>query len=158
MTLKVYPHPILSFHLLLWPEAEHWPPEIDLLESFQSDRTQMSSFIHGRGKQEFPVKIDPTKPIKIGCLWNVGEKCIFTYNDRWYGDTTDDVPNEPMRLAIQVETHTSRDGFTFDKSRVTTQNYGPPDPKLWVPVVEVSNVTYISPDVLAIYEEPDGGW
>ncbi len=36
----------ISYHVLLWPRDEVWPPEIDIAESVSGRRESMSSFIH----------------------------------------------------------------------------------------------------------------
>lgn len=143
--LRAWPHPLLSFHLLLWPQAEHWPPEIDICECFHADRQRISAFIHGRGKQEFPKDVDITKPTTFSVDWQA-DHIDFLVDDVVFGHTTDDIPHEPHRLAIQVETHATNDGFTWDKTLGRTSHYGPPNLKHLVPVVEVLSVHYTPPE------------
>lgn len=143
--LRSWPHPILSWHLLLWPQSENWPPEIDIAESFHSSRKRISGFLHGltggHSKQQFDVDCDLANPTTFSVLWEQS-RLRFACDGVVFGDTDWDVPQEPHRLAIQVETHASWGGWTADKRRVLTQRYGPPDPKRWVPVVEVLDVKY----------------
>lgn len=113
MTVQSYLHEVLSFHALLWPLLDHWPPEIDIAEMFDETRQRTDAFVHGgkgenRTKQQFHVMHDVTKPTTFAVEWRPESLRLFC-DGEMFGETTDSVPQEPMRLVIQVETHTPPD-------------------------------------------------
>ncbi len=101
---------ILSYHLLLWPAAEKWPPEIDIAESWDRSRRKIEAFLHyaksdgNRGRVDAAVHGDFTKWNEIGVIWRPG-RLQYTLNGKvWATFTGAAVPREPMFLALQTET------------------------------------------------------
>ena len=43
---KVQPNADISYHFLLWPQNEKWPPEIDFAEDASSQRDGIAAFLH----------------------------------------------------------------------------------------------------------------
>ncbi|MDO5076780.1 glycoside hydrolase family 16 protein [Corynebacterium sp.] len=139
--LRSFPHSVLSYHVLLWPKSDIWPPEIDIAENFRSDRQQTKAFVHGNGKQEFRVDCDATKPKTFAVEWRK-DSIKFFCDDEMFGETTKDIPHEPMWLAIQVESHATKDGGKLIENNGVTREQGPPKDDYRVPVVEILKVSY----------------
>ena len=139
--LKSYPHSVLSYHVLLWPATDHWPPEIDIAENFRSDRQQTKAFIHGSGKQEFKVDCDATQPTTFFVEWRK-DSIKFFCDDKMFGETTEDIPHEPMCLVVQVESHATSEGAELVANNGVTREKGPPKDEYRVPVVEILDVKY----------------
>lgn len=140
--LRSVPHPVLSYHVLLWPQADHWPPEIDIAECFRADRQRVDAFIHGKGeRQQFRVDRDTTKPTTFAVEWRK-DSIKFFCEDQMFGETTKDIPHEPMRLAIQVESHATEEGNNLREGNGFTQEKGEPKDEYRVPVVEILSVGY----------------
>lgn len=100
-----------TFHFLLWPQADQWPPEIDFLENFGGSRTGASGFLHyvdssasnGRGKTERTVTADFTQWQTVGVEWLPG-KVTYTLNGAPWGTVTgDNVPDQPMWMGLQAQ-------------------------------------------------------
>ncbi len=111
---------VLSYHLLLWPQSENWPPEIDIAEGFRADRSLNEAFIHWRNaagareRAHFSVAGDFTTWHTVSVEWSEDE-VRFLLDDVEYGSVTGAaVPHEPMFLALQTETQVggSRAGST----------------------------------------------
>ena len=126
INFRSFPHRVLSFHILLWPQAKQWPPEIDIAESFLADRQRLNSFVHysayGEAEQvEFAYDVDATKPTTVAVRWLPGA-LTFTCNGREVGAVSGDrVPDQPMWLAIQVEAQATLDGHKpADNGRTTS--------------------------------------
>lgn len=99
----------ITFHFLLWPLSENWPPEIDFLENFGGDRTTASAFLHWtddgqRDKLEKVLDdVDLTEWNTAGVIWREG-RIDFTFNGEiWSTIEGDTVPDEPMWLALQAQ-------------------------------------------------------
>ncbi len=99
-----------SYHVLLWPRNEIWPPEIDFGESIVPDRTSVTSTLHykdaaGTGRQ---VQQSTTADMKqwhtLSVEWRP-EKLVAMIDDVPFATITDQaiIPKTPMWLAIQVE-------------------------------------------------------
>jgi beta-glucanase (GH16 family) len=104
-------HDVLSYHFLLWPKSEKWPPEIDIAESFDGDRQSVQGFVHWRDaggvrrKTTTSVAADFRDWRTVGVEWTP-EAVRFTLDGVEWGVVTGAaVPHEPMWLALQVETH-----------------------------------------------------
>lgn len=145
--LRSFPQRLLSFHALLWPKAEGWPPEIDVCEVFREDRQRASAFLHywddvrEHKKQNWNVDIDVTQPTWFSVEW-CPDSIKFFCNDKMFGETTIGIPHELMHMVIQVETHASPDGLVFDSTRGKTDHEGPFSIHEAIPVVEVLQVVY----------------
>lgn len=99
----------ITFHLLLWPLSENWPPEIDFLENFGGDRSRASAFLHwiedgDRSKLERVLPdVDLTAWNTAGVIWREG-RIDFTFNGEiWSTIEGDNVPDEPMWLGLQSQ-------------------------------------------------------
>lgn len=144
--LRSFRHELLSFHALLWPRSENWPPEIDIAEMFIADRSRVDSFIHEtvegeHRKQGFNIETDATQPFTVAVEWRK-DSIEFFLNGESYGKTTKEIPQEAMHMAIQVETHGSHNGLIFEDSRGVTDVAGPHDINTAIPVVEVLGLSY----------------
>jgi beta-glucanase (GH16 family) len=99
----------VSFHLLLWPKNEIWPPEIDFLESVDGTRATASAAVHYRepngtqGRVMQGVTGDFSKWNVVGVEWGPGI-IRATMNGRiWTEIASPLVPATPMWLGIQLE-------------------------------------------------------
>lgn len=99
----------ISYHMLLWPQSENWPPEIDFAESASGDRTQMDAFLHWvdgdeNRKSHAVVAGDFSEWHTVGVEWGPG---IVRYllDGRVWAEAHSDamVPDEPMWLGLQAE-------------------------------------------------------
>lgn len=99
----------MTYHFLLWPQAERWPPEIDFLEDFSGDRSHATGFVHyeqdgERKKVQKTIDGDLTQWHTAGVVWEK-DKVTFTLDGEPWGVVTGDaVPAEPMWLALQAQT------------------------------------------------------
>lgn len=99
----------LSYHVLLWPARNAWPPEIDIAEGFAADRQRTDAFIHWRDdkgqrqKEQFQFAGDASVDATWAVEWE--QDAIRLYrDDELFGSINGaSVPHEPMWLAIQVE-------------------------------------------------------
>ncbi|MFF0817427.1 family 16 glycosylhydrolase [Rhodococcus sp. NPDC003318] len=100
----------ISYHMLLWPQREHWPPEIDFSESVSGDRTAMDAFLHWPGENGEDTKAnaeitgDFSQWHTVGVEWGPG---IIRYllDGKVWAEAHSDVmvPDEPMWLGMQAE-------------------------------------------------------
>lgn len=103
--------------LLLWPVADHWPPEIDFAEDGgrSTTRPRMTATLHyGEDNHTIQQGItgDFTKWHVMGVEWTPG-KLVYTIDGRAWGTVVDpNVPSEPMELAIQAQAGTCGDEWT----------------------------------------------
>ncbi|WP_326553934.1 glycoside hydrolase family 16 protein [Micromonospora sp. NBC_01813] len=103
--------PVLSYHFLLWPQAERWPPEIDIIEGFTETRQRAETFVHwvdpdggGRRRAQFTAQADFTQWRTASVVWTPDAVC-FSVDGAPVGAVTGAaVPHEPMWLALQTET------------------------------------------------------
>ena len=113
---------VQSYHFLLWPKADTWPPEVDIAESWDVNRRRIDGFVHWR---------DASGARQRASAWTSGEftgwntvsvewtptALTYTLNGRqWARFTGAAVPHEPMWLALQTETQIC-DRATRDCSR-----------------------------------------
>ncbi|NKY57002.1 glycoside hydrolase family 16 protein [Nocardia flavorosea] len=107
--VRADPSDAVTYHLLLWPENEIWPPEVDFAESFGGGRAYIDAFVHWtdaqgqahKAKQALPG--DFTQWQTLGVEWLPGE-IRYTLNGRvWGTETGDRVPSVPMWLGIQAQ-------------------------------------------------------
>lgn len=101
---------VLSYHFLLWPQAERWPPEIDIAEGYSRERTNSQSFIHwidengSRQQMSFSTNGNFSEWNTVAVEWTP-DVVRFSLNGQAYGEATGlAVPHEPMFLALQTET------------------------------------------------------
>lgn len=99
----------LSYHVLLWPARNAWPPEIDIAEGFAADRQTTDAFIHWRDstgqrhKEQFQLAGDASVNATWAVEWEQDGIRLYR-DDVLFGSISgDSVPHEPMWLAIQVE-------------------------------------------------------
>lgn len=104
----------VTFHFLLWPERDAWPPEIDFLENFGGDRRVGSAFVHwvdengDRQKVEKTlndagIDVDFTEWTTVGVDWRPGRVDFLIDGEVWDSVEGDMVPDEPMWLALQAQ-------------------------------------------------------
>lgn len=100
----------ISYHMLLWPQDEIWPPEIDFAESVSGDRSEMSAFLHwvdaegGQAKTNAETTGDFSQWHTVGVEWGPGIIRYTLDGNVWaeaHSETM--VPNVPMWLALQAE-------------------------------------------------------
>jgi beta-glucanase (GH16 family) len=100
-----------TFHFLLWPQEDVWPPEIDFLENFGGDRQSASAFLHfkdssepnGRSKTERTIEGDFTTWHTAGVEWLPGQVTYTLDGEPWATVTGDEVPEQPMWLGLQAQ-------------------------------------------------------
>ena len=108
--MRAQPSADLSYHMLLWPKDEEWPPEIDFAESVSSDRSSTEAWIHWKdadgqnAKTNARIDGDFTQWHTVGVEWLPG---IVRYllNGKVWAEVRSDtmVSKTPMWLALQVE-------------------------------------------------------
>ncbi len=133
--IRAHPSPVFSYHLLLWPADDRWPPEIDIAEGFDAERSVTESFVHYRdpsgapARQGFRMPVDATRWHDVAVEWTAGH-VRFTCDGAAVGGTDGTtVPHTPMWLGIQVESHAGEGtGVVVD----------PPAPVLEVDRVRIS--------------------
>ncbi|KUF06071.1 glycoside hydrolase family 16 protein [Leucobacter sp. G161] len=108
--LRTHASQVLSYHFLLWPQAESWPPEIDIAEGYSRERTNSQSFLHWvdesgtRRQTSFSVNGNFSEWNTVAVEWTPNAVRFFL-NGQAYGEATGlAVPHEPMFLALQTET------------------------------------------------------
>lgn len=136
------PSSVLSYHLLLWPKSEQWPPEIDLAESFDPTRQSLDAFVHyrnpdgSRAKQHGWRAVNTTAWTTVRVEWTPTAVTYYLNGRLWWQVTGAAVPHEPMFLALQTETQLcdrsvadcTRDavaGARLQIDRVTVEEYRP---------------------------------
>lgn len=100
----------ISYHILLWPQNEIWPPEIDIAESADGTRQEMSSFLHWSGDDgehhfsQADVAVDTSDWHTIGVEWGPSE-IRYLIDGRVWAKTPRDaqIPATPMWLGIQAQ-------------------------------------------------------
>jgi beta-glucanase (GH16 family) len=102
--------------LLLWPQAPHWPPEIDFAETGgeRADRRDVSATLHyAPGDQTIArsVRGDFTKWHVMGVEWTP-TRVVYTLDGRpWASVRSSHVPKERMELDVQAQAGTCGDAF-----------------------------------------------
>ena len=100
-----------TFHFLLWPQKDVWPPEIDFLENFGGGRQSGSAFLHyvddgasnGRGKTERTIADDFTTWHTAGVEW-LPDRVVYTLDGEPWGEVSGpNVPDMPMWLGLQAQ-------------------------------------------------------
>jgi hypothetical protein len=100
----------ISYHMLLWPKSENWPPEIDFAESISGERTQMDGWVHWvdatgeRQKAQATVRGDFSDWHTVGVEWAPGVIRYLLDGAVWAEVRSDAmIPDEPMWLGLQAE-------------------------------------------------------
>ncbi|WP_083835880.1 glycoside hydrolase family 16 protein [Gordonia otitidis] len=99
----------ISFHMLLWPKDNVWPPEIDFLESTDGTRRSASSALHYRNADGSQGKImksvlgDFTNWNIATVEWGPGAIRLSLNGKPWQVIQDKRVPSVPMWLAMQIE-------------------------------------------------------
>lgn len=100
----------ISYHMLLWPADDGWPPEIDFAESVSGARLDMSAFLHwadengAHAKAEASTTGDFSQWHTVGVEWAPGVVRFLLNGNVWAESHSEEmVPNQPMRLAMQAE-------------------------------------------------------
>ncbi|MFR9749926.1 glycoside hydrolase family 16 protein [Nocardia sp. 004] len=134
----------VTYHLLLWPQNEVWPPEIDFAENFGGSRDYLDAFLHwtdraGKAdKSEQVLDGDFTQWHTLGVEWLPGE-IRYTIDGRvWGTETGTRVPSVPMWLGIQAQA---------DGCRKALAEGAPPCPWAGTPAL-----TEIQIDWVSVYE------
>ncbi len=101
---------VVSWHLLLWSQDESWPPEIDIAEGWDRERTKTEGFLHyldqaGAYAREYNgTGGDFTQWNTVVLTWTPGRLTWALNGQQWAEVTGDAVPSTPMRLSMQIET------------------------------------------------------
>ncbi|WP_082965609.1 glycoside hydrolase family 16 protein [Gordonia sp. 852002-51296_SCH5728562-b] len=99
----------ISFHLLLWPQDNSWPPEIDVLESTDGTRRTSSAALHYRNRDGTQGRImhdvtgDFTQWNVAAVEWGPGAIRLSLNGKPWQMIRDARVPAVPMWLAMQIE-------------------------------------------------------
>lgn len=100
----------ISYHMLLWPQNETWPPEIDFAESVSGHRDDMSAFLHWVGpegnndKHGETITGDFSDWHTVGVEWGPGIVRYLLDGQVWAEAHSDlMVPDVPMWLGMQAE-------------------------------------------------------
>ena len=102
--------------LLLWPQAPHWPPEIDFAETGgeHTNRPDISATVHyppGDQTIERTIKENFTKWHVVGVEWTPSRLVYTLDGRRWASVRSPHVPAEPMELDMQAQAGTC--GVTY---------------------------------------------
>jgi beta-glucanase (GH16 family) len=93
---------------LLWPVANHWPPEIDFAEDggATNARRQITATLHygsDNSQIQRSIRRDFSRWHTLGVEWSPG-KLVYTLDGRpWALISGPEVPAEPMELDIQTQ-------------------------------------------------------
>ena len=139
----------ITYHFLLWPQREAWPPEIDFMENFGGDRQSGEAFVHyldasdKAAKTQVSLKeVDFTTWHTVGVEWEPGVVKFLLDGEEW--DRIEEkngvvIPTEPMWLGLQAQS-----GGCQRKA-----DYGFAD----CPVVGTPEVADVEIDWVAIYQK-----
>jgi beta-glucanase (GH16 family) len=104
----------ITYALLLWPQDEKWPPEIDFAEDAGGDRATTTATLHHRpGDQKVQRSLQGDFSVwhTVGVEWQPGE-IRYTIDGRpWSTVVSDQVPDVPMWLGIQTQAGGCSKGF-----------------------------------------------
>lgn len=102
--------------LLLWPSADHWPPEIDFAETGgeTSTRREMSATLHyGPDNRQIQrtLHADFTRWHTMGVEWTP-RRLVYTLDGRaWASVSSPHVPAERMEMDLQTQAGTCGDRY-----------------------------------------------
>jgi beta-glucanase (GH16 family) len=114
----------VGYAILLWPEDEQWPPEIDFAENTGGDRSSTTATVHygsNNSMIEREVSGDFTQWHTVGVTWEPGKVSYTLDGQPWGGTVTEGVPDQPMSLAIQLH------GASCERYPGTCPKVGTPD-------------------------------
>lgn len=115
----------ITYHFLLWPQAEVWPPEIDFAEDTGGGRDRILAFLH-YGEEDHTIEreltgIDFTTWNTVGVEWSPGRLDYLINGETWATVESDGVPDEPMWLGLQSQAGgCERPGFSIECPQVGT--------------------------------------
>ena len=96
----------IAHAILLWPQSNTWPPEIDFSEDNGANRQTDYATLHfgaANTQVQSNVKVDLTQWHTLGVEWTPG-RLVYTLDGRdWATVTGADVPSAPMVLDIQTQ-------------------------------------------------------
>jgi glycosyl hydrolase family 16 len=104
----------ISAALLLWPTADHWPPEVDFAENggTTGGRDEMTATLHYGDDDrvvQHTVSADFTQWHTMGVEWTPG-RLVYTLDGAPWAELDDaTVPDEPMELDAQTQAGTAGD-------------------------------------------------
>jgi beta-glucanase (GH16 family) len=112
--------------LLLWPTADHWPPEIDFAEDGGTDgrRDSMTASLHyGSDNRQIQrtVHADFTRWHTIGVEWTPGRLAYTLDRRAWAVVRSRHVPAEKMELDMQTQAGTCGDRWAPCPDATTPQ-------------------------------------
>lgn len=106
----------ITYHFLLWPQDEGWPPEIDFAEDFGGNRESITAYVHYWGDEErqrvdrpLPEALerDFTEWQTVGVEWTEEEIRFLLDGQEWARVTADELgdgyPRDPMWLGLQAQ-------------------------------------------------------
>jgi hypothetical protein len=105
---KVQPNADISYHFLLWPQNEKWPPEIDFAEDVSSQRDGIAAFLHwkdGSTKRKANAHIagDFTDWRTVGVEWAPGIVRYLLDGKVWaISRSPERAPTTPMWMGLQM--------------------------------------------------------
>ncbi|MCB1296068.1 MAG: glycoside hydrolase family 16 protein [Gordonia sp.] len=105
---KVEPSADISYHFLLWPQNEQWPPEIDFAEDVSSGRDGITGFLHWRDgkvnrKANAHIAGDFTEWHTVGVEWAPGVVRYLLDGEVWaISRSAEHVPITPMWMGLQM--------------------------------------------------------
>lgn len=96
----------ISHAILLWPQSNTWPPEIDFSEDNGSDRQTTYATLHygsGNTQVQRSDAVDLTQWHTLGVEWTPG-RLVYTLDGKdWATVASANVPSTPMNLDIQTQ-------------------------------------------------------
>jgi beta-glucanase (GH16 family) len=96
----------IAHAILLWPQSNAWPPEIDFSEDNGANRqTDYATLHYGAGNTQIQqkTKVDLTQWHTLGVEWTPG-RLVYTLDGRnWATVSNANVPSTPMVLDIQTQ-------------------------------------------------------
>jgi beta-glucanase (GH16 family) len=96
----------LAYAMLLWPEDNSWPPEIDILEDNAKNRDMTSATLHygtDNSMVHREIKGDFSVWHTAELDWTPGKLVYRIDGNVWTTMTSSHVPNIPMAIAIQTQ-------------------------------------------------------
>lgn len=115
----------ITYHFLLWPQAETWPPEIDFAEDTGGPRDKILAFLH-YGAEDHTVErrldgLDFTQWQTVGVQWSPGLIEYLVNGEVWATVASEGVPDEPMWLGLQSQAGgCERPGFAIACPQIGT--------------------------------------
>lgn len=96
----------IAHAILLWPQSNTWPPEIDFSEDNGADRaTDYATLHYGAANTQVGrhVAVDLTRWHTLGVVWTRG-RLVYTLDGQvWATVSNAEVPSVPMTLDIQTQ-------------------------------------------------------